>query len=147
MNREKSISILTLNDASELQPSDMLRLCVKSLEAEIEIEVVQQLIKQLNLHPDKSAISLENWPWPVRIYTLGHFSVEIDNQPLEFIGKVQKKPLELLKALLALGGRNIRHETLAEMLWPDSDGDDAHHALLTTLHRLRKLIGHDVVIT
>jgi DNA-binding SARP family transcriptional activator len=34
------------------------------------------------------------------------------------------------------------HETqLAEALWPDADGDDAHNAFVTTLQRLRKLLG------
>jgi two-component SAPR family response regulator len=145
MSRENSNSILTSGCDNELQTADLMRLCVKSLEAKIEVEFVQQLIKKLNLRPDQSAIALENWPWPVRIYTLGAFSVEIDGQTLEFEGKAQKKPLELLKALLALGSRNINNETLTETLYPDAEGDDAHQALATTLHRLRKLIGHEAI--
>lgn len=111
----------------------------------MEVNVVHQLIKQLNLQPDKSAMMLENWPWPIRIYTLGEFSVEIDGQPLQFVGKTQKKPLELLKALVALGGKSVSKTLLAETLWPDAEGDDANHSIAVTLHRLRKLIGHEVI--
>ena len=107
--------------------------------------MVQKLIKKLNLHPDQSAIALENWPWPVKIYTLGDFSVIIDGQPLQFYGKAQKKPLELLKAMLALGRCNINREILAETIYPDAEADDAHQALASTLHRLRNLIGHNAV--
>ena len=142
---EKNTKVPTLVCDDKLQSKDMLRLCVKSLEADIEVEVVQQLIKHINLHPDESAKMLENWPWPIRIYTLGGFSVEIDGQPLRFAGKAQKKPLELLKAIIALGGKGISKTLLAETLWPDSEGDGARHTLAITLHRLRRIIGHEVL--
>ena len=144
-NMEENTTVPTLVCDDKLQLTDMLRLCVKSLEADIEVNVVYQLIKHLNLQPDKSATMLENWPWQIRIYTLGGFSVEIDGQPLRFIGKIQKKPFELLKALIALGGHNISKTLLAETLWPDAEGDDAHHSLAITLHRLRKLIGNEAI--
>ncbi|MCK7497369.1 MAG: hypothetical protein MZW92_46165 [Comamonadaceae bacterium] len=32
---------------------------------------------------------------------------------------------------------------LAELLWPEADGDAAQRAFDTTLHRLRKLLGHE----
>ena len=79
---------------------------------------------------------------PVRVYTLGRFVIEVDARPLRFTAKAQRKPLELLKALIALGGETVPVEQLCESLWPDSDGDRAHSAFATTLSRLRKLIGH-----
>ncbi len=142
---EENTTVPTLVCDDKLQSTDMLCLCVKSLEADIEVNVVHQLIKHLNLQPDKSALMLENWPWLIRIYTLGDFSVEIDGQPLQFVGKSQKKPLDLLKSLIAFGGHCICQETLEEALWPDAEGDDAHHNLAITLHRLRNLIGHEVI--
>jgi LuxR family transcriptional regulator, maltose regulon positive regulatory protein len=77
----------------------------------------------------------------IRIYTLGGFEVLTQDTPLTFSGRVQKKPLELLRALIALGGRGVATSKLAQMLWPDTDGDMAKHALETTLYRLRKLLG------
>src|SRR5690606_23837886 len=50
--------------------------------------------------------------------------------------------LELLKALIAFGGRVVNESQLAEALWPHADGDAAHNAFVTTLQRLRKLLSH-----
>lgn len=142
----ENLTVLPLVCNDKLQTEDLLRLCEKTLEANIEVDVVHQIIKSLALVPEKSTTMLENWPWPIRIYTFGVFSVEIDGEPLKFSGKAQKKPLELLKALVALGGKNISKRSLAEALWPDAEADDANHSLAITLHRLRKLIGHEAII-
>jgi DNA-binding SARP family transcriptional activator len=70
-----------------------------------------------------------------------------DGAPLHFAGKAQKKPLELLRALIALDGQGVNTAELAEILWPDADGDMAAHACETTLYRLRKLLGEDGCLT
>ena len=59
--------------------------------------------------------------------------------------KGQHKPIEMLKALIALGGRDVGETRLSEALWPDTDGDVAHSAFSVTLHRLRKMIGHSAL--
>lgn len=124
----------------------MKPLLLKALEHDIELEFVQRLIRKHSLHPDAPPQASEKWPWPVKIYTLGRFSLLIDGQPLQFRGKAQQKPLELLKALIALGGREVSKDRLMNILWPDTDGDKAAHALDTTLHRFRKLVGYEQVI-
>jgi len=43
--------------------------------------------------------------------------------------------------VVATGARGMRQHLLAEALWPDADGDAAHHALVTTVYRLRRLLG------
>lgn len=65
--------------------------------------------------------------------------------PLRFTGKTQKKPLELLKALIAFGGRNVPEAKLQDALWPEAEGDSASQALATTLFRLRKLAGDKLI--
>src|SRR5690606_9652783 len=85
------------------------------------------------------------WPWPVKIYTLGRFGLVVGRQPLKFTGKAQKKPLEMLKILVASGGRSVREDRIAASLWPDTDDSHAALAMTTTLHRLRKLLGKDAV--
>lgn len=80
-------------------------------------------------------------PGPIQIKTLGGFALTIAGVPIQFGRKVQKKPLELLKALVASGGARISCEKLSEALWPDADGDLAVRALATALYRLRKLLG------
>lgn len=118
----------------------MARLCGKALEAGIEIDYVQYLIRRRGLVPDESLYHLESWPWPLKIYTLGSFEMVRDGEVVQFAGKVQRKPLLLLKALIAFGGRDVSEEVLCDALWPDADGDLAHRSLEVTLYRLRQLI-------
>jgi DNA-binding SARP family transcriptional activator len=101
------------------------------------------LIRTRGLYPANPATAPENWPWPVRIVTLGRFSIERDTVQLEASGKVQKKPLELLKILISLGGTDIAGGTLCDILWPDSDGDTAQKSFATTLFRLRQMLGDE----
>ncbi len=123
------------------RPSTMSFLCAKALEAGIEVDYVQDLIRRRILVPDASSAQIERWPWPVRIYALGQFRIERDGKPLTFIGKVQKKPLELLKTLIAFGCREVNEAKVMDALWPDAEGDAAYRAFITTLQRLRKLLG------
>lgn len=82
----------------------------------------------------------------VRVYTLGHFQVEVDGAPLRFGRKAQRRPLDLLKLLVAYRGEGVAAEQIAEDLWPDAEGDAAFAALRTTLSRLRRLIGPKAVL-
>jgi two-component SAPR family response regulator len=74
------------------------------------------------------------------IYTLGRFEVLVDGAPLRFVGRAPMRSLELLTALLSAGGRAVSVTSLADLLWPESDGFDAYRAFTTTLHRLRKVL-------
>ena len=125
-------------------PKVMSRLCALALEHGIEIEYVARLIRKRELVAPTPEVV--DWPWPVKLYTLGRFSVLIDGKPLQSSGKAQRKPLELLMALVAFGGRDVGESQLTEALWPDAEGDAAHVACAITLHRLRKLLGHDRAI-
>ncbi|HEY4371943.1 MAG TPA: BTAD domain-containing putative transcriptional regulator [Burkholderiales bacterium] len=118
-------------------PEMVGHLLLQALHAGIESDYVRMVIQELQLAPP--AREVEAWPWPVKIYTLGHFRVVIDGEPLTFNGKAQKKPLELLKALVALGGRDVDFPMLVELLWPDAE--DARKSGEMTLSRLRKLLG------
>ncbi len=124
----------------------MARLCAKALEAGIEVEYVKQLISKRGLILEKPPMEIEQWPWAVKIYSLGHFSLLKNDEPVQFSRKSQRKPLDLLKALIALGGRHVSESQLSEILWPDSEGDLAHRSLSTTLHRLRRLLGREETI-
>jgi ATP/maltotriose-dependent transcriptional regulator MalT/DNA-binding SARP family transcriptional activator len=116
-------------------------LAMLCLQEGIELEYVQKLIQKRKLRPQHPPVTIENWPWPLRIYTLGRFSVLKNGVPLVFGKKASIKVLELLKALIACGGRDVSEDRLSDLLWPDSDGDAAHQALATTLFRLRKWLG------
>lgn len=125
-------------------PQMLTPLCARALKEGIEVEYVCRLIRKRGLLPDSPAV--ENWPWPVRVYTLGRFAVVKDDVSLGVSGKAQKKPLQLLKALVALGGRGVAAGTLAEILWEDSVDGAGRHALDMTVSRLRKLLGDDSAI-
>jgi DNA-binding SARP family transcriptional activator len=116
------------------------------LEAGIEVDYAQQLIRQKKLIPEKPPLHLDNWPWPVKVHTLGRFELLKDEAPIVFSGKAQDKPLALLQALIAFGGRQIPIDQLTDALWPEADGDMAHLRFKTTLHRLRNLIDYPEAI-
>lgn len=83
---------------------------------------------------------------PIRIYTLGYFSLTNGDKNLLGERQASEKPLELLKALIAQGGRNVGVVRLCEALWPEVDGDVAHSSFSVTLHRLRKIMGKEALI-
>jgi len=128
------------------QPSMMAKLCVRALQAGIEVEYVKDLIRQRNLMPEEPPLEVEGWPWPFRIRAFGRFEVVKDGKPTSLFAKLQGKPMELLKALVGFGGDDIQEARLAESIWPRIDGDYAQRSLTTTLHRLRKNLGIDQVV-
>lgn len=109
-----------------------------ALEHDIVPVFARELIRRRRLVPPTAAVSA--WPWPLRIATLGRFAVQVDGIPLVFAGKVPKKPLALLKALIAFGGQAVAQHVLVDALWPDDEADAAHAAFNVALHRLRKLL-------
>jgi LuxR family maltose regulon positive regulatory protein len=127
-------------------PSRMSRLCAEALENGIETEYVRKLIKKRGIVPDDRRLYIESWPYPVKIYTLGRFGILRDDKPISSSGKVQKKPIEMLKILVALGGKKVREEQLADLLWPEAEGDAAHSSFKMTLSRLRQLLGNENII-
>lgn len=82
---------------------------------------------------------------PIRAYTLGRFALMVGDRPPAFGPKVPRRALELLKALVALGGRCVCEWKLCDALWPDAEADAARQNLKATLHRLRKLVGAQAV--
>ncbi len=119
-----------------------------ALANDIESDHVRASIHKLNLAPPEPQHIPDNWPFPVRVYTLGRFSLLIDGAALdETQKKKQARPLSLLKALIAMGARDVPEERLLEALWPDAEGDAAHRTLITNLQRLRKLLSDAAAIT
>jgi hypothetical protein len=121
-----------------IAPECLARLAAAALNDGIEVDSVRAVIRAQRLAPPP--LAGEHWPWPVRVRTLGCFAVDIDGQPLRHDGKAPKRPLELLQALIAHGGR-APVAWLADALWPQSEGDHATDAFEVALRRLRKLLG------
>lgn len=118
----------------------MSRLCSLAIEYNFMVGYAQELIDRHQLNPDTHAQELENWPWPVKLYTLGRFELVVKGKKVVFSRKSQERPMSLLKAIVALGGSEVGATDLTEALWPESDGHAGQQALATTLHRLRKIL-------
>ena len=123
-----------------LNPDIVSDLLHWSYQQGIEPEFVRHSIQsmQLSLAAEKQRQASDTIP--VMIYCLGRFSIQVDAKVIIDNCYGRNKPLELLKILIALGGRQVSQEKLTEVLWPDAPGDSALRNFNTTLHRLRKLL-------
>lgn len=119
----------------------MSRLASLALAHDIETAFASRLVRRyiLPAPPDAG----ERWPWPIRIRTLGGFSIERDGSPAAAARKESRKPLDLLKLVIALGGEGVPVPRLCAALWPEAQGDAARNSFDNALHRLRKLLGDD----
>lgn len=125
------------------QREEMGRLCQEALTGGIEVEYAKALIRTHQLAPvEGRPEDLVNWPWPVMIRTLGWFDLNVCGSPPS---KSRRKPLDLLKALISLGGEQVRQESVEDLLWPEAEGDMARISFKTTLSRLRKIIGEKAI--
>jgi hypothetical protein len=119
----------------------LARLAAFALEHGVDPEHAGAIIRANRLSAPADGEARDRWPWPLRVRTLGGFALHLDGAPVAFGPRPPRKPLELLQALVALGGDGVREERLVDALWPDAQGDAGQHAIETTLHRLRKLLG------
>ncbi len=120
--------------------------CAQALAHDIETDYVRALVKKRGLLPPADEDISDAWPFPVKLYTLGRFSVVVDDVALPFTAKAQKRSFDLLKALVAFGGREVSEQKLCDALWPGAEADDARVSLKMTLHRLRGLVGHEAIV-
>ena len=123
------------------RPDLAARIADFALARGIESDYVRLLIAKNALLPPPNAGA--HWPFRLRIRVLGGFELERDGEPVRFTGKTQQRPLDLLKLLVALGGREVESTALMAALWPDADGAAAKASFDTALFRLRKLLDVD----
>jgi LuxR family transcriptional regulator, maltose regulon positive regulatory protein len=130
-----------------LLPGELARLAAEALAANVEQTFIVSLVRARALAaPDFAGRTADNWPWPVRVHVLGRFMLEVDGRAVESVRKAPRKPQELIKALAARGAtafRGVAVDALIDDLWPDPDTDDPKGNFDITLHRARKLLGHD----
>lgn len=129
-----------------LDHQQLTRLCTEALKQNVEVEHAREIIRRKNLRPPNEDAIDDLWPWPVRIRALGDFHVDCDGEPIDGGKKSQRKAIELFKVLIAFGGKEVSATRLEEALWPDAEADTARSNLKSTVHRLRKLLGHPEAI-
>ncbi len=118
-------------------PEVASRLCAQALAAGMDVDYVRSIIRTRGLAPPADAPG--SWPWACRIAVLGGFRVELDGgRLLTERTRSPGKPLELLRAIVALGGRQVDVDRLVRMLWPGEGRVGARSAFNVTLLRLRR---------
>jgi class 3 adenylate cyclase/DNA-binding SARP family transcriptional activator len=143
---------------AQAQPGQVLATAavLALVEDKVDAQEVPQVDFQGFVHPvaaysirglKRVARAPETPAWPLRIHALGQFALEVQGQPLTFSRKAQKKPLDLLRMLIALGGVRVETSALTGLLWPDAEGDAAKISFDSNLYRLRKLLGVDDLLT
>ena len=116
------------------------QLCLLALEHGIETDFARRLIQVQGLHPSVPPLHCPQWPWPLRVTTLGRFAIIRDGREVLFPAKAPRTVLLLFKAIIAAGPAGVSESRLCDGIWPEADGDAARRSLDTTLHRLRKLL-------
>jgi two-component SAPR family response regulator len=78
----------------------------------------------------------------IKLHTFSGFKIYKNGELLKF-SKPPKKLFAILTAMIAEGGEQISVNNLIDLLWEDSDADNAMNSFNTSLNRIRKLLGHD----
>ena len=119
----------------------MPRLASLALDYDIDIDFALHIVRRHALPAPARASA--RWPWPIRIRTFGALTIERDGIAPTTSRKESRKPLDLLKLLIAWESGPVPVDRLSAALWPDADGDASRNSFDNTLHRLRKLLGGD----
>jgi DNA-binding SARP family transcriptional activator len=117
------------------------RICSEALRLRIEVEFTRRLIQEKRL-PAPSPYD-PDWPWPIRVHALGGLRIVVDDRPLVFGARAQRKLLELVKAIVAYGPAPVDAAVVLDALWPDAEGASARASFDMAVMRLRKLLGRD----
>lgn len=125
-------------------PRIAAELCGAALQLEADAIYAGKVISARALPcPD---LGISSWPRPLKVRTLGGFTIERSGEPVKFSRKAPKRLLDLLRLVIVIGGRHADVDRVAATLWPETDGDEARGALKAMLHRTRSLLGADVLV-
>lgn len=122
-----------------LPTADLEEVCKHALLENGEMDELIRFMRERNLQPGIRGTLCDRWPWKMKIYALGRFAWIVDGVQISSAHSASRRPLELLKALIAFGGQNVNKWQLIDSLWPETEGDVGLQALHTNVHRLRKL--------
>jgi LuxR family transcriptional regulator, maltose regulon positive regulatory protein len=119
-------------------PDHLAELCADALELGIEPDFCTALIRRRALVPPESLPS--RWPWPLRLFVLGDFRMELNGAPINPGAKPPTRSLDILRVLAISKDYACSLQDIYEWLWPDAEGDQAKAACEQALHRLRKIL-------
>ena len=119
--------------------SQMLRRLVPyGIQLGIEPSYCRWVITKRRFRPPSTGC-FAGWPWPVKIRAMGRLRIYLEDAELTFNGKAQRKPLDMLKLLIARPN-GVEMNQFMDELWQDLEGDAARNAMDIALHRLRKIL-------
>ena len=121
-------------------PEVMSVLCNQALVENIEESQTLKIISALRLSPPPEGGS-SKWPYPIRIKSLGDFEVVMAQNQTMRLSNLTKRQLLFLKVLLAFGGIKVPQDRIADILWPDAEGDRAYRFFIVMLTRVRAVLG------
>lgn len=59
------------------------RMLAEALRADIDADYARSLIRKFDIAPE--SLDIDDWPWPIRVFTLGRFAIIIDDVPLRSV--------------------------------------------------------------
>jgi DNA-binding SARP family transcriptional activator len=129
-----------------LPPPLLGNLCALALRRSLAVDQARSFVNAGRLAAPPAALRLRQWPRAFQITTLGRFALQRAGETVEFSARGPGRPVELLKVLVSLGGREVRTDQLADALWPRAEADYAHKSFTATLHRLRRVFDDEEVL-
>lgn len=121
-------------------PQLAARLVARGLQLGVAGDFLRDVVHERRLVPADG--TREDWPWRLQIEALGPLRVRRDGLSLGAAasGKAQRKPLELLRLLVAHGGGPLAVSHAIEELWPSLDMNAPRASFEMAVSRLRKLL-------
>ncbi|MER9636971.1 hypothetical protein [Mesorhizobium sp. M0228] len=120
-------------------PDLLAELLADALDRGIEADLCHSVIQTRRLVPPMRRPA--KWPWPLKIFVLGGFRIELDGTQFDLGSKSPTRALDILRVLALARDQTCPLESIHDWLWPDLDGDQAKPACEQALHRLRKTLG------
>ncbi len=128
------------NATYNMYPELFANIVALALENDIERDYCIHLINMHRLEYPNTVPSENAWHWRIKIYTLGEFRVIKEGKEISTSDWKGTKALSLLKILLALGGKDVHIERIADILWTHYEGDKAMKNFEFTLRKLRSVL-------
>jgi DNA-binding SARP family transcriptional activator len=82
----------------------------------------------------------------LRLITLGGLALTKDGAPYAGVA-AQRRRLAMLAVLATAGAAGVSRDKLLAYFWPETDDDQARHALNQALHQIRAALGPDAVMS
>lgn len=129
-----------------LNRATLARLALRALEWGIEPGFATSLIQRYALSPPPGT-ALGAWPWPLRVRGFGGLQLSLGGEPLAAgATKAAQRPLDLVRALLAVSPRPLPVATALSWIWPDAETVDQRKAFDVALLRARRLLGDESLL-